>query len=156
MPWLAVRRLSRATVPQLPMRCSLHYHSTFVHRVIAAQLSSNFRPRFVLHPSPFCLTSVAIPSNVRPQTSIHRHSFVVVHPHWRTVFFKLYVLCTYIFDIIFFKPYLVFYIFTKFWVWDNTMSSDDESTTTQPELKYPLWNNTQSFEPISLNSQSSQ
>jgi hypothetical protein len=35
------------------------------------------------------------------------------------------------------------------------MSSNDESTTTQPEPKYQLQSNTQSFEPISLNSRSS-
>ncbi len=36
------------------------------------------------------------------------------------------------------------------------MSSDDESATAKPELRYQLQNNTQSFEPISLNSQSLQ
>jgi hypothetical protein len=36
------------------------------------------------------------------------------------------------------------------------MSSDDESATVQPEPKYQLRNNTQSFEPISLSSRSSQ
>ncbi len=35
------------------------------------------------------------------------------------------------------------------------MSSDDESTTAQPEPRYKLWSNTQSFEPISLSSRSS-
>jgi len=35
------------------------------------------------------------------------------------------------------------------------MSSNDESTTTQPEPKYQLQSNTQSFEPISLSSRSS-
>jgi hypothetical protein len=36
------------------------------------------------------------------------------------------------------------------------MSSNDESTTAQLEPRYQLWSNTLSFEPISLNSQSSQ
>jgi len=36
------------------------------------------------------------------------------------------------------------------------MSSDDENTTAQPEPRYQLRSNTQSFEPISLSSQSSQ
>jgi len=45
---------------------------------------------------------------------------------------------------------------TKFWAWDNTMSSDDESTIAQPEPRFQLRSNTQSFEPISLNSRSSQ
>jgi hypothetical protein len=35
------------------------------------------------------------------------------------------------------------------------MSSDDESTTAQPEPRYQLRSNTQSFEPISLSSRSS-
>ncbi len=35
------------------------------------------------------------------------------------------------------------------------MSSDDESTTTHPEPRYQLRNNTQPFEPISLSSRSS-
>ncbi len=36
------------------------------------------------------------------------------------------------------------------------MSSDDESTTVQPKPRYQLQSNTQSFEPISLSSRSSQ
>jgi hypothetical protein len=36
------------------------------------------------------------------------------------------------------------------------MSSNDESTTAQPKPMYQLRNNTQSFEPISLSSRSSQ
>jgi len=47
-------------------------------------------------------------------------------------------------------------IATKFWAWDNTISLDDENTTTQLEPRYQLQSNTQSFESISLNSRSSQ
>ncbi len=61
-----------------------------------------------------------------------------------------------------FKPYIVLefcnwgiILVQKFGAWDNTMSSDDESTTTHPELRYQLQSNTQPFEPISLSSWSS-
>jgi hypothetical protein len=46
-------------------------------------------------------------------------------------------------------------LLSNFGAWDNTMSSDDESTTVQLEPRYQLRNNTQSFEPISLSSRSS-
>ncbi len=43
----------------------------------------------------------------------------------------------------------------NFGAWDNTMSSDDESSTTHPEPRYQLRSNTQPFEPISLSSRPS-
>ncbi len=43
----------------------------------------------------------------------------------------------------------------NFGAWDNTMSSDDESTTTHLEPRYQLRSNTQPFELISLSSRSS-
>jgi len=62
-----------------------------------------------------------------------------------------------------FKPYIVLefcnwgiILVQNFRVWDNTMSSDDESTTTHLEPRYQLWSNTQPFELISLSSRSSQ
>jgi len=46
----------------------------------------------------------------------------------------------------------MFCIATNFGAWDNTMSLDDENTTTQPEPRYQLQSNTQSFELDSFNS----
>ncbi len=61
-----------------------------------------------------------------------------------------------------FKPYIVLefcnwgiILVQNFGAWDNTMSSDDESSITHPEPRYQLRNNTQPFEPISLSSRSS-
>ncbi len=57
-----------------------------------------------------------------------------------------------------FRPYIVLelcnwvILVQNFGAWENTMSSDDESTTTHLEPRYQLWSNTQSFEPISLSS----
>jgi hypothetical protein len=50
-----------------------------------------------------------------PSVDICPHMSVAIHPHQHHVFFKLYVLHIYIFDIVFFKPYLVLCIATKFW-----------------------------------------
>ncbi len=45
--------------------------------------------------------------NIHPLTFIHRRSSIVVHPHQCIVFFKSYVLRTYISDTIFFKLYVL-------------------------------------------------
>jgi hypothetical protein len=54
---------------------------------------------------------IGVPQGVR---SVSR-PFIAIHPRRRVIFFKSYVSHTYIFDIVFFKLYLVFCIVTKFW-----------------------------------------
>jgi hypothetical protein len=106
--------------------------------------------------SPFCPTFIAVLFDVCCHSvrhlssfvylilSIHRHPFII-HPRQRTVFFKLYVvleLCSW-----------CSVLLQNFEAWDNTMSLNDESTTTQPQPKYQLRKNTQSLKSISLSSQ---
>jgi hypothetical protein len=95
--------------------------------------------------SNICLTFVRPLSDVR-LTSM-RSLCVTSHSQQHTVIFKLYVVLK------FCNQWCV--LSQHFRAWDNTMSSDDESTTARPEPRYQLRSNTQSFEPISLSSRSS-
>ncbi len=113
------------------------------------------RPTILCH-APCCPTSCALPSYVlfcHPAFSSNicltfvRSLCVTGHSQQRTIFFKLYFVLEFCN-----KSYV---LSQNFGAWDNTMSSDDESTTTQPEPRYLLRSNTQSFEPISLSSRSS-
>ncbi len=104
------------------------------------KLSSTFRPTFVqlpstFHPSDARPTFIRLLSGfIRPSLYVHWLSSIAVHPHWRIVFFKPYVvseLCSY-----------CFVLLQNFGAWDHTMSSDDENTTTQLEPRYQLQSNT--------------
>ncbi len=72
-------------VPFPSVRYLLQFRSTFV------TVSSN------IYQHPF----------VRLAPSIHRCLFVTVHPRRHTIFFKLYVLCTYVSNIVFLKSYVL-------------------------------------------------
>ncbi len=110
---------------------SIPFHPTTV------TVPSNVSPNSIRHPSPICLTFIVVPSNVRHCSvrhlssfnlmsviilstsihlapSIHQHLSVTIHPHQCTIFFKSYVLHTYEFNIVFFKPHIMLFIATKF------------------------------------------
>jgi hypothetical protein len=98
--------------------------------------------------SPFCLTCVLIPSNVRPY-SVRRRPSLSIHP----------ISSIQPLPSIDVRPSPFIPVDAPYLghgTWDNTMTSYDESIITQPKLKYQLRTNTQSFEPIFLSSRFSQ
>jgi hypothetical protein len=70
--------------------------------------------RSIRHPLQFCLMSINVrPSSpFRPPMFVHRRLSITIHPHWHTVFFKSYVLRTYVSDTIFFKSYVMLELFS--------------------------------------------
>jgi len=88
---------------------SSNFHLTFIGLLFevcqtSIGLSLDFYRTFIGLPFNFCSMFIELLSMT---------STITVHLH--AIFFKLYVLRTYVSNIVFFKSYLVFYIFTKFW-----------------------------------------
>jgi hypothetical protein len=123
----------------LPSAIAMELTGVLRHRDLQHHVRLSSVHGFLLNYYP---TSCSLPS-----CHFIQRPFVTVHSHWHIIFFKLYVmlkLC---------NEFSI--LFQNFVAWDNTMSSDDESTTTQPEPKYQLRSNTQSFKSIFLSSWSS-
>jgi hypothetical protein len=143
----------------LTLRCrfpSVDFRPRISVRRTSCILSCVLRP-VVLRPTSSCPTpyypTSCRPAILRPTFSSNiyltsvQYLCVTGYSQQRTLFFKLCVVlefCSY-----------CCVLSQHFRAWDNTMSSDDESTTARPEPRYQLRSNTQSFEPISLSSRSS-